>query len=99
MDISRTAQIVADQTAMLAQEMTTAASVADGVLANTAEVSATSQRSAKSMREAAETSMSLLQGFRSARVDFAVAARSAKSASDEAKESAGSVKMLEEQSK
>ncbi|MEL6876471.1 MAG: methyl-accepting chemotaxis protein [Pseudomonadota bacterium] len=99
MDISSTAHIIADQTAMLADEMEIGADLADGVLAKTDEVSAASQQSVDTMREAAKTTNSLMHGVQKAREEIAVAAQSAKRASQEAKESAGSMKMLEEQSK
>ncbi|MEM9500773.1 MAG: methyl-accepting chemotaxis protein, partial [Pseudomonadota bacterium] len=99
MDISSTAHIVADQTAILAEEMEIGANLVDNVLEKTAEVSGASEQSASAMREAAKTTNSLLRGVQKASEEIAVAAESAKRASQQAKESAGSMKALEEQSK
>jgi methyl-accepting chemotaxis protein len=99
MDISSTAHIIADQTAILASEMQTGAGLVDSVLEMAAQVSTASQQSASTMREAANTNGLLMHGVRKAREEIAVATHSAKRASLEARESVGAMRALEEQSK
>ncbi|MEM7701912.1 MAG: methyl-accepting chemotaxis protein [Pseudomonadota bacterium] len=98
-DISSTAQIVAEETAILAAEMQVASGFSDRVSEKANQVLAGSRSSAQSMRDACDTTNSLLNAVQSAREEIASATLSASRAARDARESAKTIAELEEGSK